>query len=187
VEKRGALFNITLDHSHVIFKIDNPREQDVQGMRADIEAGRLQLDPFKPGDVSSLWTERNWVRHAHARAAVPANPINTWAKHPNGSYGRGIQYPFTRPKPGEWHSDWEEERLEPWKEVLRRLVRHHARYPGSRLGGITTEFIPGIDYGAGAKYSIFEQGVACATWLREIWSAAQNDAGSASGKERRPS
>ena len=37
---RGAVFNITLYDSHVIFKIDNPREQEVQDMRSDIEAGR---------------------------------------------------------------------------------------------------------------------------------------------------
>ena len=29
VEARGARFNMTLDHSHVIFKIDNPEQQEV--------------------------------------------------------------------------------------------------------------------------------------------------------------
>ena len=40
---------MTLDHSHVIFKIDNPEEQKVQDMDKDIAAGTLELDPFKPG------------------------------------------------------------------------------------------------------------------------------------------
>jgi hypothetical protein len=163
---------MTLDHSHVIFKIDNPKEQEIQGMRADVEAGRVVLDPFKPGAVTTQWIDANWVRLAHARAAVPNGPINVWAKHPDGSYGRGIQYPFVEPKPGEWHSAWDQARLEPWKEVVRHLFRHHARDPNSPLSHVSCEFIPPPDYGGGAKYSIFEQNVACARWLRETWGAA---------------
>lgn len=170
IEARGVPFNMTLDHSHVIFKIDNPKEQAVQDMQADIEAGRLVLDPFEPGHVCGIWIEAGWVRHAHARAAVPNNPVNVWARHPDGSFGRGVQYPFTEPLPGQWHSAWEEAKLEPWKEVVRQLMRHHASHPESRLGQISTEFIPPPDYGGGAKYSIFEQNVACARWLKESWA-----------------
>jgi hypothetical protein len=176
VEKRGAPFNITLDHSHVIFKIDNPREQEVQNMRADIEAGRLELDPFKANDVCTQWINCGWVAHAHARASVPDNPVNVWAKHPNGSFGRGIQYPFLQPAPGEWHAEWHAEKLEPWKEVLRRLIAFHARNSRSRLGQISTEFLPTTDYGGGAKYSIFDNSVACAKWLRQTWKDAQQQA-----------
>ena len=57
VEAQGVRFNMTLDHSHVIFKIDNPEAQEVQGMRADVEAGRLELDPFKPGSVCQQWLD----------------------------------------------------------------------------------------------------------------------------------
>lgn len=176
VEARGIPFNMTLDHSHVIFKIDNPKEQAVQGMNAEIEAGRLVLDPFAPGNVCRIWIEAGWVRHAHARAAVPNNPVNVWAKHPDGSFGRGVQYPFIRPAPGEWHSDWDEARLEPWKEVVRQLLRWHKAHPESRLGQVSTEFIPPPDYGGGAKYSIFAQNVACAEWLRETWRAIAAEA-----------
>ena len=173
VEARGVKFNMTLDHSHVIFKIDNPEEQAVQGMRADVEAGRLELDPFKPGNVCQQWIDAGYVRHAHARAAVPNGPRNTWMKGADGQPGRGIQYPFIRPKPGEWHSDWDERALEPWKEVLRRLLAHHASDPTSQLATISTEFIPYPDYGGGAKYSLFEHSVACAEWLRKTWADAQ--------------
>ena len=173
VEARGVKFNITLDHSHVIFKIDNPAEQEIQGLRAEIDSGAVELDPYKAGSVCSRWLERNYVRHAHARAAVPANPLNLWAKHPDGSYGRGIQYPFIRPRDGEWHSPWDECRLEPWKEVVRQILRYHATHADSCLGQITTEFIPYTDYGGGARYSIFENNVACARWIRETWSAIQ--------------
>jgi hypothetical protein len=175
VERRGVKFNMTLDHSHVIFKIDNPAEQEVQDMRADIEAGRLELDPFKPGNVCTQWIGANYVRHAHARPAVPNGPPNVWAVV-NGKPGRGIQYPFLKPKPGEWHSEWSESRLEPWKEVVRQLLRHHARDPRSELATISTELIPWPDYGGGAKYSLFEHSVAVAKWIRSEWNAAQGAA-----------
>lgn len=179
VEKRGVKFNMTLDHSHVIYKIDNPEEQKTLGMDKDIAAGLIELDPFKPGNVCEQWINANYVRHAHARAAVPNGPPNVWQNLPNGKPGRGIQYPFLKPKPGEWHSDWEESRLEPWKEVVRKLLRYHATNPKSQLATISTEFIPFPDYGGNAKYSIFEQGVACAKWIRSEWAAIQNSAAAA--------
>jgi hypothetical protein len=176
VERRGAKFNMTLDHSHVIYKIDNPVEQEVQGMRADVESGAIVLDPFKPGSICQQWIDAGYVRHAHARAAVPNGPVNPWALQANGKPGRGIQYPFIQPKPGEWHSEWDAAKLEPWKEVVRQLLRHHARSPDSKLATLSTEFIPFPDYGGGAKYSLFEHSVACATWIREEWAKAQAEA-----------
>lgn len=170
VEARGVPYRMTLDHSHVIFKIDNPAEQEVLDMRPDVESGRVVLDPYKDGNVCDEWIAKGYVWHCHARAAVPNNPKNIWGKHPDGSVGRGIQYPFVRPKPGEYHSDWDESRLEPWKEVMRRLLAHHAAHEDSPLGQISTEFIPGPDYGMGAKYSIFEHSVACAKWIKETWA-----------------
>jgi hypothetical protein len=172
VEARGVTFNMTLDHSHVIFKIDNEAELEFEGLREDIAAG-LVLDPFKPGNVCAEWIARNWVRHAHARPAVPNNPRNLWASHPDGSLGRGVQYPFVRPKPGQWHSDWDEERLEAWKEVVRQMFAHHARDPNSRLQQVTVEMIPGVDYGFGHRYSIFEHSIEVAKWLRQAWNAAK--------------
>lgn len=179
VQRRGAKFNMTLDHSHVIYKIDNPSEQEVQNMRPDVESGAIVLDPFKPGSICQTWIDAGYVRHAHARAAVPNGPVNLWAMQANGKPGRGIQYPFIRPKPGEWHSEWDEARLEPWKEVVRQLLRHHARSADSQLATISTEFIPFPDYGGGAKYSLFEHSVACAQWIREEWAKAQREAAAA--------
>jgi len=178
VEGRGLKFNMTLDHSHVIFKIDNPHEQDVQNMRGDVESGKLVLDPFQPGNVCAQWIDANYVRHAHARAAAPGGPPNKWAQHADGKPGRGIQYPFIQPGPGEWHSEWHEEALEPWKEVVRQLLKHHATSPASELQTISTEFISPPDYGGGAKYSIFEHSVACAAWIRDEWASAQQAAAS---------
>lgn len=172
VAARGVPFRMTLDHSHVVFKIGNPVEQDVQGMRADIEAGRIELDPAFPGSVCHRWIAAGYVAHAHARAAVPGNPVNIRARHPDGSFGRGIQYPFARPAPGQYHAEWDESRLEPWKRVVRDLLAHHANDPGSPLGQISCEHIPNVDYGAGQGYSIFENNVACARWLRDEWASA---------------
>ena len=172
VEARGVLFNMTLDHSHVIFKIDNAGEAGIEGLGEDL-AGGLVLDPYRPGNVCGEWISANWVRHAHARPAIANNPRNVWAAHPDGSLGRGVQYPFIRPKPGEWHSEWDEAKLEPWKEVVRQMFAHHARDPNSRLEQVTVEMIPGIDYGFGQRYSIFEHSVAVAKWLREAWVSAR--------------
>lgn len=179
VEREGLPFGITLDASHVIFKIDNPREQAVQGLIDDVASGAVVLDPFDANSVTARWTAANLVAHAHARPAVPNNPVNVWGRHPDGSFGRGIQYPFTEPPPGTWHSPWRADALEPWKEVMRQLLQHHATNPKSRLRCISTEIIPFADYGAGAKYSLFDDSVACARWLRATW----NDCLHATSKE----
>lgn len=176
VMQRGVPFRLTLDHSHVIFKIDNPKEQLVQNMKADIDAGQLILDPSRPGNVAKRWIDANFVHHAHARCAVPANPVNTWARHPNGSFGRGIQYPFVRPRPGEYVEDaWDEDRIAPWKRVVHDLLAHHATRDDSPIRQISCEHIPAVDYGAGHKYSIFEQNVACAQWIRAQWVKALSE------------
>ncbi len=172
VRQRGLPFHMTLDHSHVIFKIDNPKEQQVQDMKADIDAGNLILDPARPGNVAKRWIDANWVCLAHARAAVPANPVNTWARHPDGGFGRGIQYPFMEPAPGEYLADWDASLLEPWKRTMRDLVAHHATHDASPIRHISCEHIVGVDYGAGHKYSTFDNNVACARWLREEWRQA---------------
>lgn len=170
VEARGLEFNITLDHSHVIFKIDNPDEQKIFDTDKQIASGEIILDPFQEGNLIAEWAAAGWVRHCHARACVPNNPKNTLAHHPDGRVGRGIQIPFTKPGPGEYHADWDEAALEPWKEGIRILMRHHAADPKGKLGQISTEFIPNTDYGEGGKYSLFEQGVACTEWMRQTWA-----------------
>ncbi len=174
VEKRGIPYRMTMDHSHVIFKIDNPKEQEVLDIRPSVESGELKLSPYEDGNVIDDWINGGWVWHCHARAAVPNNPKNIWAKNPDGTVGRGIQYPFIQPKPGEYHSDWDEKNLEPWKEAIRHLMRYHLDNEKSPLGQISTEFIPGVDYGMGNKYSIFEHSMACAKWMRQTWQDLQN-------------
>jgi hypothetical protein len=66
---------MTLDHSHVIFKIDNPREQEVQGMKADVDAGRL-VRPF----ALDLHPERAYhlLTRPHARQTPEAGVLCNW-------------------------------------------------------------------------------------------------------------
>jgi hypothetical protein len=77
-----------------------------------------------------------------------------------------------KPNPGEYVADWDEARLEPWKRVVRDLLAHHATHDESPIGQISCEHIPACDYGMGHKYSIFENNVACARWIREEWAKA---------------
>ena len=174
VEARGVPFRMTLDHSHVIFKINNEIEQKVFDIKSSIEAGELVLDPYKSGSCCQEWIDRGFVNHSHARAAVPNNPKNTCYTYEDGSPGRGAQYPWFEPEPGQFPGEWQEAKLEPWKEVVRQLFAYHANNDDSPLGQVSTEFIPGPDYGFGHGYSIFDHSVACAGWLRQTWEGTVN-------------
>ncbi len=123
VEAKGIPFGITLDHSHIVFKIDNPEQQKVFGIDRLIQSKAAIIDPFMPNNVYQQWLDRGIVWHMHARSTVPNNPVNSWAKHPNGNYGRDIQYPFIAPGVGQWHSVWDGILLSPWKQVVLYVLR----------------------------------------------------------------
>ena len=173
VESRGIAFRMSLDHSHVIFKIDNPSEQAIFNTRGAIESGVLVLDPSMPNNICTEWIERGFVHHAHARAAVPNNPKNNLAHHPDGRVGRGVQYPFIQPAEGQYIEPWDVSKLKPWKSVIETLFDFHASNADSPLGQISTEFIPNTDYGEGNGYSLFDNSVACAKWMRSVWETSQ--------------
>jgi hypothetical protein len=170
VEDRGGTFNITLDCSHLLFKIGNRRELEISGIREAVESGQISLDPNVSGNLVDRWLESGYVRHVHARAAAPNGPDNIWYRFPEGSHGRGIQYPFIEPQAGEWHSTWSESKLDLFKTAMLKILRYHATCPKSRIRTISTEFIARPHYGAGARYSMFENNVACARWLRARWA-----------------
>lgn len=167
VHEAGMPFNFLLDHSHVLIKLENPAEQDLCGIRPDVETGLLRLDPFEPGNIVDDWIAQNFTVWHAVRPVAPNGPQNLWAKHPDGRPGRACQYPFLRPRPGEWHSDWFAYKLEPTKEVVRKVLRAHLDNPISRLRYVTTEIIDLPDYGDGARYSLFEHSVALAQWIRD--------------------
>lgn len=50
---------------------------------------------------------------------------------------------------------------------MRKALRHHLFDAGSRLKYITTEMIDMPDYGENAKYSLFDNNVAIAQWIRD--------------------
>jgi len=169
VRARGIPFNFTLDYSHCVFKIDNPEEQDRSEIREDVAAGCVILDPYEPGNLCERWLAMNMVVFAQFRPAVPNNPRNLWALDDMGNPGRGIQYPFLKPQPGQWHSPWHRWKLAVCKKALRNVLRYHLAHPESPLKFINTEMIDTQDYGQNAKYSLFEHNVACARWIRSTW------------------
>jgi hypothetical protein len=101
VQALGLPFQMTLDHCQVISKIHNLREQRMQGMNKDIAASRQELDPARPGHLARRWVAAGYVALARARDDVPDSPVNIWGRQPDGSPGRGIQYPFVRPMSSE--------------------------------------------------------------------------------------
>lgn len=170
VQARGIPFNFTLDYSHVNFKIGNPAELELSGVRELVENGELVLDPFEENSLCDRWLELNIVKWTQLRAVGPNQPANLWHKNEDGSFARGIQYPMIRPGEGEWHSPWHAYMIEPSKEAIRKVLRYHASHPESPLRYITTEFINLPDYGLGAKYDLFAQNVAAAKFIRSAWA-----------------
>ncbi|CAB3788278.1 hypothetical protein LMG28688_02656 [Paraburkholderia caffeinitolerans] len=173
VRARGVPFNFVLDHSHVLLKVENPEEQDVSGIREDVEAGRFVIDPYEPGNVIDEWIGMNMTHWLQIRPVSPNGPKNPWQLKDGGTYGRACQYPFFRPAPGEWHLPWHAWRVEPCKEIVRRVLRHHRDTLTSPLRYITTDMIDMPDYGGGVKYSLFEQNVAIAEWFRSTWQSIE--------------
>ncbi|MCO5785708.1 xylose isomerase [Pseudomonas sp. G11-1] len=186
VRRRGIPFNLTLDYSHVIFKMGNPQELELAGIREDVEAGRLIIDPFEAGNLVDEWLEQNMVRWFQVRSVAPNGPRNTWARYvagqsaaaltmynsmpmAEGDPGRGILYPFTRPAEGEWHSPWHAYLLEPTREVVCKMLRYHHGNPDSRLQYITTEMITLQDYALNARFSLLGQNEAIARFIRSTW------------------
>ena len=171
VRERGIPFNFVLDHSHVLLKLESPEEQDACGIREDVESGRLVIDPFEPGNVIDEWIAQDMTAWLQVRPVSPAGPKNRWAVTSTGSWGRACQYPFVKPAPGQWHSSWNAWRVEPCKEIVQRVFRQHYTSAKSSLRYVTTDMIDMPDYGDGAKYSLFEQNVAIAEWLREVFAS----------------
>ena len=170
VRAASVPFNFTLDYSHCIFKIGNARELDISGIREGVEAGSVVLDPFEKGNLCDEWLAMNMVVFAQLRPVSPNGPPNILARGENGEFGRGIQYPFFRPAPGEFHAPWHAWRLEASKEAIRKVMRYHLTHEESPLRFMNTEMINLADYGENAGYSIFEHNIAVAKWIRATWA-----------------
>ena len=166
VRDKGAIYRMTLDHSHVIFKIDNKEEMEMFDLKNQLINKEIILDPFITGNISEKWINQGLIWLMHARSVIPNNPKNIKGRHPNGTVGRGVQYPFIKPLPDQFHADWDGTKLVHWKEVVKKMLKYHFENDSS-LECISTEFIPATDYGEGNTYSLFDNAVACAKWIRE--------------------
>ena len=166
VRNKGAIYRMTLDHSHVIFKIDNKEEMAMFDLKNQLINKKIILDPFVDDNISDKWINEGLIWLMHARSVIPNNPKNIKAHHPDGSVGRGVQYPFIKPLPGQYHTEWDESKLNHWKEVIIKMLKYHFKN-NSPLECISTEFIPATDYGEDNTYSLFDNAVACANWMRE--------------------
>ena len=169
VRTHGVPFNFVLDHSHVLLKVDNPEEQEASCIREDVENGCFIIDPYEPGNVLDEWIAQNMTVWLQIRPVSPNGPKNRWQLNPSGTYGRACQYPFLKPKPGEWHSSWNAYRIEPCKDIVRRVLRHHRDKSNSPLRWITTDMIDMPDYGGGCQYSLLEHNIAIAEWFKRTW------------------
>ncbi len=164
---------ITLDLAHLLYRVGNADELRVAGIADAVDAGELVIDPDAPGTVHALWLREGWVVHGHARSVALGGPVNAWARRGDGRPGRAIQYPFVEPPAGAFHADWDAARLEPWKRATRaQLAWARSQPPAERaMRQFACEFLPFADCGGGSRYSVWDNNVACAAWLREQWAA----------------
>jgi hypothetical protein len=189
VQRRGIPFHFTLDYSHAIFKIGNPRELAICGLTQDVAEGGAVLDPFQPGNFVDQWLGMGIVRWLQVRSVAPNGPRNLWSindpasavaavpehsifPYAAGEPGRGILYPFAEPAAGEWHSDWQPGALACTREVVRKVLAHHRGHADSPLRWITTEMINLPDYAHNARFSLIAQNAAIAGFVRDTWAAS---------------
>jgi hypothetical protein len=164
---------LTLDHSHLIFKIGHPEELALSGLADAPDGACALLAPGHPTTLYSQWLREGWVVHAHARSVAPGVHHNAAMNRRRGLPGRAIQYPFAEPLAGSFHAAWDAGRLQPWKQAVRELLAWMNTHPEAAPQQISCEFIPFADYGGGARYSIWSNNLACASWLREEWATLQ--------------
>lgn len=162
---------LTLDHSHLIFKIDNPQELHMSGVEAGTDGGRSRLAPANPQAYYTQWLNAGWVVHAHTRSVATGIQANPLGKRSRDVAGRAIQYPLLAPAARDFHSHWKEEHLQEWKTAVQEMLLHMHTHGGPEPTRISCEFIPFADYGGGARYSIWDNNLACAHWLRQQWAA----------------
>lgn len=165
---------LTLDHSHLIFKIDQPEQLARSGLPAAPDGGRALLAPGQATTLYRHWLAQGWVVHAHTRSAAPGVACNPAMPGADGRPGRAIQYPLVRPEPGAFHRLWQEQELEPWKSAVRELLDWMHQQPTRAPQQISCEYIPFADYGGGGRYDIWQNNQACARWLKEEWQQRQS-------------
>lgn len=160
---------LTLDHSHLIFKIDNLEELAASGLGAASDGGRGRLAPEGAHAFYREWLEQGWVVHAHTRSVATGVQGNAAQNRADGRQGRAIQYPLVEPAPGTFDREWDAQALTPWKTAAGHLLDWMHAHPTQAPQQISCEFIPFPDYGGGGRYDIWQNNIACARWLQEEW------------------
>ncbi len=168
--RQNLPLRLTLDHSHMIFKIGHAAELALSGLSDQPDGARALLSPDSDQALYAMWLREGWVAHAHARSVAPGVPHNAAMKRQRDLQGRAIQYPFIEPAPGTFHADWREQALQPWKDAVIALLDWMRDHPERAPGQISCEFIPYADYGGGGRYPIWDNNLACAAWLRQVWA-----------------
>ncbi|GAA5013612.1 hypothetical protein GCM10023206_23140 [Acinetobacter puyangensis] len=177
VESKGVRFNMAMDYSHCIFKIENEIEIFTSGFRGNNEA-IMKLDPYNSNSYADDWLNRQLITWAQIRPAVPNGPRNWWAGEScpwdglgNDRPGRSIQYPFSQPKAGEWHTEfWHAHKLACTKEIIRKVIDHYLYDPLSNIKLMTVDNINLWSYGLGWKYNMFNDSCLVAQYIREIYA-----------------
>lgn len=168
--RQNVKLRLTLDHSHLIYKIGHAAELARSGLADAPDGARGLLAPGQPGTLYAQWLREGWVVHAHTRSVAVGVTHNAAMNRQRGLPGRAIQCPLVEPPPGTYHAEWQAERVEPWKQAVRDLLAWMHEHPDAAPAQISCEFIPFPDYGGGGRYSIWDNNVACAHWLRDEWT-----------------
>jgi len=170
---------ITLDHSHLVFKIDNAQELAASGLEPGGDGGRSYLAPGQANTLYAQWLQNGWVAHAHTRSVATGVSHNSRARRTRDLPGRAIQYPLVEAAAGQMQATWQADALHTWKAAVRDMLAFMHAHPGRAPQQVSCEFIPFADYGGGARYSIWDNNLACAQWLRQEWAALQVPAAAA--------
>lgn len=168
--RSNVKLRLTLDHSHLIYKIGHAEELAPSQLADMPDGARSLLAPGQPRTLYAQWLREGWVAHAHTRSAAPGVRHNAAMNRRRGLPGRAIQYPLIKPPPGTFHAEWQEEALAPWKQAVTDLLAWMHAHPEAAPQQISCEFIPFADYGGGGRYSIWDNNLACAAWLRQAWA-----------------
>ncbi len=171
--RSNVKLRLTLDHSHLIYKIGHAEELALSQLGDMPDGARSLLAPGQPRTLYAMWLREGWVAHAHTRSVAPGVSHNAAMNRRRGLPGRAIQYPLIRPAPGSFHTEWQEEALAPWKQAVTDLLAWMRAHPDTAPQQISCEFIPFADYGGGGRYSIWDNNLACAAWLRQEWAGLQ--------------
>ncbi|HCB0061927.1 TPA: hypothetical protein MYL02_005122 [Klebsiella pneumoniae] len=166
LKQRQAPLYLTIDHSHLLYRLGNPDQLQAAGLSGAKDGGWAELHPDSNTAFYRRWMECGWIAHAHARSVQLNGVANPWCQREPGLAGRGIQYPLVQPQSGTYHQSWFENEVEPWKKALRQLIKWKANNLNSKFKRISCEFIPFADYGGGSRYNLLQQNIACAEWLR---------------------